>query len=492
MASETSQPHFVLVPLMAQGHMIPMIDMAKLFAERGVLVSLVTTPHNASRFDFIISRATLSGLPIRLLQLPFPSERVGLPIGYENLDSLPSRDMLGKFYSAISALQDPLEHHLEEHKPPPTCIIADKCLYWTSETARKFGIPRIVFHGMCCFSLLSSHNVKLHGAHQSVTSDSEPFVVPGLPQKVEITRAQLPGAFVAQPDLDYVREKMREAESSSYGVVVNSFDELERGCAEEYEKALEKKVWCVGPVSVCNKNELDKAERGNRASVGKSQCLEWLNSMQPKSVIYACLGSQCRLVTAQLVELGLGLEASGKPFIWVVKAGENFAEFEKWLEEERFEERIDGKGLVIKGWAPQLLILSHPAVGGFLTHCGWNSSIEGVCSGLPMITWPLFAEQFLNEKLVVEILKIGVGIGVEIPVRWGDEKKVGVLVKKEGVKKAVEMVMDGGEEGENRRERARKLGVQARKATEEGGSSYMNISALIQDIIGIATLKKSF
>ncbi|KAF3441776.1 hypothetical protein FNV43_RR15691 [Rhamnella rubrinervis] len=484
MASVTRQSHFVLVPLMAQGHMIPMIDMARLFAERGVLVTLVTTPHNASRFEAIISRATLTGLPIRLVQVPFPSEKVGLPIGYENLDSLPSRDMLRNFFAAINMLQKPLEQLLEEQKPLPTCIISDKCLSWTAETAHKFNVPRLVFHGMSCFSLLSSHNVKLYNAHHSVTSDSEPFVVPGLPHKVEITRAQLPGQFVSQPDLDDIRHKMRDAESNSYGVLVNSFDELEHGYVEEYEKALNKKVWCVGPVSLCNKNDLDKVERGNKASIDQTQCLEWLNSMKPRSVVYACLGSQCRLLPSQLIELGSGLEASGKPFIWVIKTGEKHAEFEKWLSEERFEERIKGKGLLIKGWAPQVLILSHPSIGGFLTHCGWNSTIEGVCSGLPMITWPLFAEQFFNEKYVVEILKIGVRVGVEIPVRWGDEEKVGVLVNRGGVKKAIEILMDECEESEKRRNRARELGVMATRATEEGGSSYLNTSALIQDIMG--------
>lgn len=461
-----------------------MIDMARLFAERGVLVSLVTTPHNASRFESLISRATLTGLPIRLVQIPFPSEQVGLPIGYENLDSLPSRDMLRNFFAAINMLQKPLEQLLEEQKPLPTCIISDKCLSWTAETAHKFHVPRLVFHGMSCFSLLSSHNVKLYNAHQSVTSDSEPFVVPGLPHKVTITRAQLPGAFVTQPDLDDIRDKMRDAESNSYGVVVNSFDELEHGCAEEYEKALNKKVWCVGPVSLCNKNDLDKVERGNKASIDETRCLEWLNSMKPRSVVYACLGSQCRLLPSQLIELGLGLEASGKPFIWVIKTGEKYAEFEKWLLEERFEERIKGKGLLIKGWAPQVLILSHSSIGGFLTHCGWNSTIEGVCSGLPMITWPLFAEQFFNENFVVEILKIGVRVGVEIPVRWGDEEKVGVLVKREGVKKAIDILMDEGDESDKRRKRARELGVMATRATEEGGTSYLNMSALIQEIMG--------
>ena len=129
--------------------------------------------------------------------------------------------------------------------------------------------------------------------------------------------------------------------------------------------------------------------------------------------------------------VGLGLEASNQTFIWVVKtAGENLSELNNWLEDEKFDERVRGRGLVIKGWAPQTLILSHPSVGGFLTHCGWNSTIEGVCSGLPMITWPLFAEQFLNEKFIVQVLKIGVRIGVEVPVRWGDEEKVGAMVKR--------------------------------------------------------------
>jgi hypothetical protein len=169
----------------------------------------------------------------------------------------------------------------------------------------------------------------------------------------------------------------------------------------------------------------------------------WLNSKKPGSVIYACLGSLCRLIPAQLIELGLGLEASNQPFIWVIKTGERHLELEEWLVKERFEERIKGRGLLIKGWAPQVLILSHPAVGGFITHCGWNSTLESVCSGVPMITWPLFAEQFFNEKLVVEVLRIGIKVGVEIPVRWGDEEKVGVLVKKDGVEKAITMHAHG-------------------------------------------------
>ncbi|KAF7804387.1 UDP-glycosyltransferase 73D1-like [Senna tora] len=481
MALELKQPHFVLVPLLAQGHSIPMIDMARVLAERGVIVTLVTTTHNASRLDHTIHRAQQSGLPIRLLVIPFPSQQVGLPSSCDNLDSLPSRNLLRNFYIALDMLQHPLEHYLHHHTPPPTCIISDKCLPWTSLTAHNFNIPRLVFHGMSCFSLLSSHNIQFYNSHLSANSDSDPFVIPGLPHRIEITKAQLPGTFLALPDLDDFRKRMREAEMSAYGVVVNSFQELEQGCAEEYEKVMKnKRVWCIGPVSLCNKQSLDMFERGNKPSIEKTQCLEWLDSMKPKSVVYVCLGSLCRLVPSQLLELGLGLEASKRPFIWVIKSS---AELEILLKEETFEERVRGRGLLIKGWAPQVLILSHPAIGGFLTHCGWNSTLEGVCSGVPMVTWPLFAEQFLNEKLIVQVLRIGVRIGVEIPVRWGDEDRVGVLVKRNRIVEAIEMCMEGSEEGDMRRNRAIQLGKMARKATEEQGSSYHNISCLIQDIM---------
>lgn len=252
--STSKQLHFVLIPFLAQGHMIPMIDMAKLFAEKGVRTSLVTTPHNASRFAKTINRAQArSGLKVQLIEIPFPCQEVGLPEGCENLDSVPSRGLIGQFYKALDKLQLPLEQYLQEQEHPPSCIISDKCLYWTSGTAKKFKVPRIVFHGMCCFSLLASYNVKLYRPHLSVNSDSEAFHIPGMPVEVEITKAQLPGAFVASPDLDDLRDQMQEAELSAYGVVVNTFSPLERGCVEEYGKVIDKKVWCIGPVSLCNR-----------------------------------------------------------------------------------------------------------------------------------------------------------------------------------------------------------------------------------------------
>ncbi|PIA54931.1 hypothetical protein AQUCO_00901085v1 [Aquilegia coerulea] len=479
MASQYQNLHFVFIPLMAQGHLIPMVDMARLFSERGIISTIVTTPLNACRFKTIIDRAVDSKLPIRLLELPLQCIKMGLPEGCENLDSAPSRELVRKFLLATNNLQQPLEQYLQETQPLPSCIISDKYLPWTSETANKFKIPRLVFHGMSCFSLLCSHNILYYNPHENVTSYSEPFIIPGMPELIEITKSQLPGEFVPNPDLDDIRDKIRDAESMAYGVVVNSSNDLELSYFREYQNAIQKKVWCIGPVSQCNKNILDKFDRGNKASIDKNECLRWLNSKKPKSVIYVCLGSQCRLIPSQLIELGHSLEASNYPFIWVIKATENFQEFENWLS-EGFEEQTKERGLLIKGWAPQVLILSHPAVGGFLTHCGWNSTLEGICAGIPMITWPLFAEQFLNEKLIVQVMGIGVRIGVDVPVRWGEEEKSGVKVKRGQIQIAIDQLMNEEEEGA--RKRARNLGEIATMSIETG-SSYLNMTLMIEDIM---------
>ncbi|KAK4271311.1 hypothetical protein QN277_020022 [Acacia crassicarpa] len=158
---------------------------------------------------------------------------------------------------------------------------------------------------------------------------------------------------------------------------------------------------------------------------------------------------------------------------------------EKTLKEDGLEERVKARGLIIRGWVPQVLILSHTAIGAFLTHCGWNSTLEGICRGVPLITFPLFANQFYNEKVIVELLGIGVRVGVENCVNFWDieEDKNGVKVKGEKVKEAIEKVMgEEDEESENTRERARKYAEKAKKAMEKDGNSFCNMSLLIEDI----------
>ncbi|OIW11312.1 hypothetical protein TanjilG_20461 [Lupinus angustifolius] len=492
MVSETNIPHFTLFPLMAQGHIIPMMDIARLLSQHGVKVTIFTTPKNASRFTSVISRAVSSGLQIQLLLLQFPSKEVGLPEGCENFDMVPSTNMMLNLFNGITLLQKQAEELFATLTPKPSCIISDFCIPWTSEISQKYNIPRISFHGFCCFCLHCTDVVRSSKIDETITSDSEYFTIPGLPDQIQVTKLQLPGNMsVSDEDkMQEFREKMIDAETKAYGVIINTFEELEQAYVNDYKKERNDKVWCIGPVSLSNKDELDKAQRGNKASINQHHCLNWLDLQQPKSVVYVCLGSLCNLIPSQLMELALALESTQRPFIWVIREGSILKELEKLISEEGFEERIEGRGLIIRGWAPQLLILSHHAIGGFLTHCGWNSTLEGISVGVPMITWPLFADQFMNEKLVVQVLKIGVSLGVETPMKWGEEEKNGVSLKKNDIEKAICMVMDEGEESEERRERAKKLSEMAKKAVEKGGSSNLNMILLIQEIMKLQESKE--
>ena len=155
-----------------------------------------------------------------------------------------------------------------------------------------------------------------------------------------------------------------------------------------------------------------------------------------------------------------------------------------------FVKRTKERTLLIRVWAPQLLVLLHPVIGAFLTHCGWNSTLEGVSAGVPLVTWPQFQEQFLNEKLVVQVLRIGVSVGAQKVVHLGEEEKPGVEVKSEDLRKAIEMVMEEGKEGEERRKRAKELSKMSNKAIADGGSSYLNMERLIKDIKNQANCRK--
>ncbi|KAF2321088.1 hypothetical protein GH714_033779 [Hevea brasiliensis] len=376
---------------MAHGHMIPTVDMAKLFASRGLKTTIITTPLNSLLFSKTIERNKNFGINVDLRILKFPSVEAGLPEGCENVDSITPHEnggihLIKNFLQATSMLQEPLEKLLQECHPD--CLVADMFFPWATDAAAKFGIPRLVFHGTSFFSLCTRDCINQYQPHKKVSSDSEPFLVPYLPSEIKLTRKQLPETERQEDETDLTKlvKASIESESKSFGVLVNSFYELEPAYADYYRKVLGRRAWHIGPVSLCNRGIEDKAQRGKESSI--------------------------------LVEIAIALEASRQQFIWVVRREKNNQEDEEQWLPEGFEERMEGKGLIIRGWAPQVLILDHEAIGGFVTHCGWNSTLEGITAGKPMVTWPVSAEQFYNEKLVIEVLKIGIGVGVKEWVKW--------------------------------------------------------------------------
>ncbi|XP_059652920.1 scopoletin glucosyltransferase-like [Cornus florida] len=474
MNPETKHLHLFFFPLMAQGHMLPIIDLAKLFAARGVRATMITTPLNVPIFTRAIQRSeSLSTNMITIRAITFPAKEAGLPEGLENLDLVTTPELHIKFFHAINLLQQPLEQLLQECHP--NGLVADRFFPWATDLAAKHGIPRLAYR-TCFFSTCAQDSVTKNKPYQNLSSDTEPFIIPGLPDHINMTKLQLHDHIRLGFENDFSRlvGSARESADRSYGNIFNSFYELEPAYAELYKK--EKKAWHVGPMVLSNRNNDEKAARGKKSSIDTHECLKWLDSKKPNSVVYVCFGTVTRFPDSQLMEIAKGLEASGQEFIWVVRRDEEEEDnSENWLP-EGFEERAKGKGLIIRGWAPQMLILGHKAVGGFVSHCGWNSTLEAVSAGVPMVTWPVFAEQFYNEKFVTEVLKTGVGVGVQ---RW--VKFVGDSVKSDAIEKAVKRIMVG-EEAEEIRSRSRVLGEMAKRAVEEGGSSYNDLDALIEEL----------
>ncbi|XP_049361625.1 UDP-glycosyltransferase 73C1-like, partial [Solanum verrucosum] len=486
-SSLSKELHFLLIPLMSQSHIIPIIDFAKLLALHRVKISIITTPLNAQKYKSIVTHALKSNLNIQLIPIHFPSQEFGLPQGCENMDTLNSLQMFKNFLLASEMMQEPLEKLIQDMEPMPSCIISTSPLTWTQQVANKFNIPRYIFQTVSCFTLYCSHMLNETKIQDTLVLDDDSFLIPNVPHKIEFTKAQLPQST---EDMKSLVDKMKKFQDLARGTLINTFEELEPWYVDSYKKVVNK-VFCVGPVSLCNKGMDEIVDRGNKAYVDEdNNCLNWLDSMKPKSVIYACFGSLCQISLLQMKEIGLGLESSNVPFIWIIR-GLNFTlEVEKWLRDENFEERVKGRGMIIRGWAPQVLILSHSSVGGFLTHCGWNSMLEGISRGVPMATFPMFAEQFYNEKFIVNILKTGVRVGVEVSTTSWNEEKSGVLISKDQVKKAIDQLMDQGLEGEERRKIAKDLAHISMKAIQEEGSSYLNIKLLIEDVMHLLKNKE--
>ncbi|CAN4121473.1 unnamed protein product [Withania somnifera] len=439
--SQANQLHFLLIPLMSQSHIIPLIDFAKLLAHHGINVSVITTHANAQRYNSLVTQSLFK---IQLIPLYFPCQEFGLPKGCENMDSLPSIELYKEFFMACETLKEPIQEVIENMETKPSCIISTGGISWAQEVADKFKIPRYVFQTISCFALLSTHILKQENVEE--TLDSKQNI--GTEKAAQI-RDEITGS--GSDDMKSIIRQLKFSHDSARGTLINTFEELELRYVERYKKIMNN-VFCIGPVSVCNKEMDEIVNRGNNVSINEHSCLKWLHSMKPKSVIYASFGSLCHISFSQIKEIGLGLESSNVPFIWIIRGLNVSLEVEKWLSDENFEDRVKGRGLIIKGWAPQLLILSHPSIGGFLTHCGWNSTLEGVTCGVPMIALPMFADQFYNESLIVNVLKIG--------IRVGTEEKKRVLKK-----------------------RAKELAMMSKEAMQENGSSYLNSKLLIQDVM---------
>lgn len=329
---------------------------------------------------------------------------------------------------------------------------------WSVETAKKYGVFHCVFNTMGAFGTAVFMSLWTHFPHRQIQDDE--FRLPDLPN-VYLHRSQLSDVSRAANGSDLWSVFFRKQISfwkETEVMLVNTVEEVEEKALEQLRIKL-KRVLAIGPVI---------PSPSPPSSWNPLSCINWLNQHPPNSVLYVSFGSQNSIHPSQMMELAEGLEASEKPFIWVIKPPIGFDlkdhEFSpKWLP-EGFEDRMTERkrGLLVKTWAPQMEILSHGSTGAFLSHCGWNSMLESLSWGVPIIGWPLSSEQFFNSKLVEEEL----GAGVEV-ARGSKAAEIGGV----DVARIIGLVMDGeSEKGREVRKRAKELMEMMKAATEEGES----------------------
>lgn len=258
-----------------------------------------------------------------------------------------------------------------------------------------------------------------------------------------------------------------QSEPSVYraGDIYNTCRFIEAPYMEVLEREEKRKSWAIGPILPST-----DASQENQ----QHECLQWLDKQSPKSVVYVSFGTTVSLPDEQINELAHGLSQSKVRFLWVLRDADKGDVFDKEVRRvelpEGFEERVGGEGKIVREWAPQLQILAHPSVGGFLSHCGWNSCLESINMGVAIAAWPMHSDQPRNAALLTDVLKISILVR-----EWTQRSE---LVKASTIESVVRRLM-ASPEGDEIRKRAEELGGAARRAAQPGGASRLEFNSFI-------------
>ncbi|KAL5702818.1 hypothetical protein ACHQM5_027984 [Ranunculus cassubicifolius] len=359
---------------------------------------------------------------------------------------------------------------------PITCLIYTPLLPWAAEAAHKFELPSALLwiqpatvFDIYYYYLLEMELDRITNELilDNIDDPSYSVKLPGLP----LLKAQdLPSYLSPSNPYAFVIKLIREQfellskEPKSFRVLVNTFDDLE----SDFLKAVADNFTLVGVGPLVASAFLDKTDPAN-----KSDYIEWLNSHEKSSVVYVSFGSIAVLSNRQMEELARGLVDSGRPFLWVIRSGEQGIKQRVQDEDEKYNDilREQHKGMIVP-WCSQVEVLSHPSVGCFVTHCGWSSTLETLSMGVPAVAFPQWIDQGTNAKLIEDVWKMGVR------VRPTEEDKI---VKREEIIRCLDEVMEG-ERGEELRSNAEKWKILATDAVKEGGSSDKNLKAFVEEI----------
>ncbi|CAI0549250.1 unnamed protein product [Linum tenue] len=425
-----------------------MLKLAKLLHHRGFHVTFVNTEYNHSRL--LRTRGDLAGLPsFRFATIPdgMPPSDTDVTQDIPALCESTRRTCLPHFKGLLADLNS------TAGLPPVSCIVSDGVMSFTLDAAADLGIPEVLFWTTsACGFLGYMHYRDLINRGLTPLKD-ESYLTNGY---LDTVIDWIPGM------------KNRARTKAPSAIILNTFDALEHDVLAALSAILPP-VYSIGSLSLLSHNQItDPALKSISSSLWKeeTECLRWLDAKQPNSVLYVNFGSITVMTNSQLVEFAWGLANSRKPFLWVIRP--DLVAGETAMLPPEFVTETGNRGLLAK-WCPQEEVLNHPSVAGFLTHNGWNSTLESICSGVPMICWPFFAEQQTNCKFACD--------------EWGVGMEIDSDVKRDEVEGLVRELMEGGKGEEMRRRAAEWKTMAVEATTAPSGSSVANLDKLVQALL---------
>ncbi|RLM56038.1 cinnamate beta-D-glucosyltransferase-like [Panicum miliaceum] len=460
MAKEAA-PHVLLICYPGQGHINPMIRLAKRIASKGLLVTCSSSSIVRDKL------AAASGVSAGGDGVLVGRGRIRFDFLDDHFDGteLDLHNFLRHLETAGRLALAGLLGRQAEAGRPVACIVGNPFLPWATDVAAEAGIPSAVLWVQSC-AVFSIYYHFVHGLAEFPREDDPDarFALPGLPA---LSVADVPSFLLASHPYkvlgDTIQDQYRNMGKASW-VFVNSFAELERDviAALPGVRPRPPQLIPVGPLVELGGHDDDGgvAVRGDLIRAA-DDCVGWLDAQAPRSVVYASVGSIVMLPAEAVAEMAHGLaSSSGRPFLWVVRPDT------RALLPEGFLDAAAGRGMVVP-WSPQDRVLAHAAVACFLTHCGWNSTLETIAAGVPVVAFPQWGDQCTDAKFLVDVLKMGVHL--RAPLR------------REGVREAVEAVTTGPEAGAMLAN-ARSWSAAARAAVAPGGSSDRHVQAFVDEV----------
>ncbi|TXG74220.1 hypothetical protein EZV62_002799 [Acer yangbiense] len=349
------------------------------------------------------------------------------------------------------------EQEKEQHEGLP-CVIYDALMYSVEEVAHSLKLSSIILHSSCASSVLS------YFAYAQLREEGR---IPSQGSKsMELVPGLHPFRFKDLPVFDFKNEgtllpliaTLRNKGTSSSAIIWNSMDCLEQSPLAEFQQQFQVPNFSIGP--------MQKIAPASSSSLWEEDhsCIIWLDKQTENSVLYVSFGSIVIMDEKEVMEIAWGLANSKHPFLWVLRSGSVHGSDSADLLSDDFKETVGERGCIVK-WAPQEQVLAHRAVGGFLSHCGWNSTIESISEGVPMICRPIFGDQRINSRYISHVWRVGI------------ELKNGL--EREEIEKAIKMLMVE-KQGEEMKQRAANLKLKTQLCIQKNGSSYNSLNELVE------------